>query len=203
MRGTSVHVWLDPSCPWAWQAHIWLRDLETRGVVDLTYGLFSLELNASEPGTAFAEAAPRYGHALAALSLARREAGHRKAGDLYAALGELVHDRKRSIGLEVLREAAEEAGLPGLGERASAAGSADELAEEYRAARALDVFGVPTLRIDDGKTMYGPILAVGPTGDDGISLWRAIESLLRRDAFFELKRWPRDLRPGGRPTGPS
>ena len=51
--------------------------------------------------------------------------------------------------------------------------------------------------------MYGPILAVGPTGDDGVALWRAVAALLQRDVFFELKRWPRDVRPGGLPTGPS
>ena len=66
----ELHVWLDPSCPWAWQTFLWLRDLEQQGVLRLSYGLFSLEVNATERPTTFAEAATRYGDALAALAAA-------------------------------------------------------------------------------------------------------------------------------------
>jgi hypothetical protein len=49
---TRVTMWTDPSCPWAWQALTWLRDLRDRGVIDLTYELFSLEMNARAPWNA-------------------------------------------------------------------------------------------------------------------------------------------------------
>jgi hypothetical protein len=62
--------------------------------------------------------------------------------------------------------------------------------------------GVPTLKIDDDKVVYGPIITVGPSGDEGLELWDEVRRLSARPAFFELKRWPRDLRPGGRPVGP-
>ena len=64
----GLHVWLDPSCPWAWQTFLWLRDLEAQGEVRLSYGLFSLEVNATERPSTFPEAATRYGDALAALT---------------------------------------------------------------------------------------------------------------------------------------
>ena len=102
-----------------------------------------------------------------------------------------------------MRDALDGAGLVELVGHANAVDQGDELLQEYRAARAVDVFGVPTLQLEGRKAMYGPILAVGPTGSDALALWRAVGDLLRRDAFFELKRWPRDLRPGGAPTGPS
>lgn len=201
MTPTAVRVWLDPSCPWAWQTHRWLRDLEDRGEVALDHAFFSLEVNASIDVGTFAERAPRYGEALGALVLARREGGHRSVSDLYAAIGRLLHDEKRPMGDGLLREAAHEVGMLDLLRRANAPDVGEELLNQYRSARELDVFGVPTLQVDDGKTMYGPILAVGPTGHDGLALWREVHGLLRRDAFFELKRWPRDLRPGGAPTG--
>jgi predicted DsbA family dithiol-disulfide isomerase len=201
MSATPVHVWVDPSCPWAWQAHVWLDDLRRRGEVELTYGLFSLEVNASEPGIAFAEAAPRYGHALACLALARREGGNSAVTALYTSMGRRLHDDGRPIEPGLVEDAAREAGLGDLATRATPEWLGPDLLEEYRAARALDVFGVPTLRIGSGKPMYGPILALGPTGEDGLRLWRAVAELLGRDAFFEMKRWPRDLRPGGAPTG--
>lgn len=203
MDPTEVRAWLDPSCPWAWQTFLWLRDLQDRGEIRLGYGLFSLEVNATQHPTSFEEAAPRYGHAIAALALARREDGHEAFADLYGAIGRRLHEQRRAIDDELVREAADEAGLDGLAGRASARELGDELLEEHRSARAADVFGVPTLQVDGGKPTYGPILAVGPTGEDGLALWRDVLGLLRRDAFFELKRWPRDLRPGGAPTGPS
>jgi predicted DsbA family dithiol-disulfide isomerase len=200
MSRAEVRAWLDPSCPWAWQAYIWLRNLQDQGEIRLDHGLFSLEVNATQHPTSFEEAAPRYGHAIAALALARREGGQEAFADVYVAIGRRLHEEGRTIDDDLVREAVDEAGFGG---RASARELGDELLEEYRSARAADVFGVPTLQVDGGKPTYGPILAVGPTGEDGIALWHDVVGLLRRDTFFELKRWPRDLRPGGAPTGPS
>jgi hypothetical protein len=70
-----------------------------------------------------------------------------------------------------------------------------------RDARTRDVFGVPTLQIGEGKVLYGPILAVGPIGPEAVALWAHVRGLADDDTFFELKRWPRDLRPGGAPVG--
>lgn len=197
----QVKVWLDPSCPWAWQTFRWLRDLEERGRVRLTYGLFSLEVNATDRPTSFAGAAERYGDAHAALAVARTEGGDAAFARLYAALGRRLHDDRRTFDATLLREALDDADLAHLADRATAAADGEDRMQEHRAARAADVFGVPTLQLEGGKATYGPILAVGPTGEDADALWDQIEGLLRRDGFFELKRWPRDLRPGGAPTG--
>jgi predicted DsbA family dithiol-disulfide isomerase len=192
-----VTVWLDPSCPWAWQAMVWLRDLRDQGAVALSYRLFSLELNAAEPEASFAAAAPRYGPAMTALALALRDGDHRFEA-LYVALGRRLHEERRQMSEGLLAEAAAEAGAT------LAAGDPsleDEVVEAYREARARDVFGVPTLRVGDDKVLYGPILAVGPTGPEGLALWQHVRALADDGTFFELKRWPRDLRPGGAPVG--
>ena len=193
-----VTVWLDPSCPWAWQAMIWLRDLRDQGEVDLSYRLFSLELNAAEPELPFDEAAPRYGIAMTSLARASHGGGDHRFEALYAALGRRLHEDKRQMSEAVLAEAAAEAGVT------VAAGDPSleaEVIQAYREARARDIFGVPTLQVADAKVLYGPILAVGPTGDEGLALWRHVRALADDGAFFELKRWPRDLRPGGEPVG--
>jgi len=199
---TPVRVWIDPSCPWAWQAHVWLRDLRDHGVVELTHECFSLELNAA-PGLPFGEAAPRYGPALLAMAQAGREGGQPALERFYVALGELRHDQKHEMSSQLLRDAAVEAGLGDLPDRADAATDLeDDIIAAYHDARRQDVFGVPSLRIDGDKTLYGPILAVGPTGDQGLALWDEVRRLSARPGFFELKRWPRDLRPGGERVGP-
>jgi len=60
------------------------------------------------------------------------------------------------------------------------------------------VFGVPTLGIAEHKVVYGPIIANAPTGDDALALWDDVRRFAERDDLFELKRWPRDVRPGQR-----
>jgi predicted DsbA family dithiol-disulfide isomerase len=192
-----VTVWLDPSCPWAWQAMVWLRDLRDQGEVALSYRLFSLELNAAEPGVSFAEAAPRYGPAMTALALASRDGAHRFEA-LYVALGRRLHEERRQMSEGLLAEAAAEAGATLAADDPSLEA---EMVAAYRDARARDVFGVPTLRVGDDKVLYGPILAVGPTGPEGLALWQHVRALADDGTFFELKRWPRDLRPGGAPVG--
>ena len=198
----AVRVWIDPSCPWAWQTSLWLRGLRDLRLIDLSWSIFSLELNASPPGTSFWEACPRHGESLVALALARREGGHRGFESLYGGLGERVHDRGEGPSHEQIAEAASRVGMNGLLERARADPAlADEVTREFIDARSQDVFGVPTLRIGTDKVVYGPLVAVPPVGRDAVALWEQAKGLSGRSDFFELKRWPRDLRPGGGPVG--
>lgn len=198
---TSVTLWVDPSCPWAWQGARWLRDLATRGTVALDWKLFSLELNASEPDTPFWQACELYGEALVALALARREGGSVAFEALYVAYATGRHDKKADPTLELVQEAGREAGLDGILERALATPDlADEIVTEFHAARDQSVFGVPTLEIDDAKVIYGPLFALAPKGDDADRMWEHARWLAERPDFFEMKRWPRDVRPGERPT---
>jgi hypothetical protein len=178
----------------------WLRGLRDRGAVRLSYDTFSLERNAQREELPFAEAAPRYGDALACLHLARRDRGEEGFEALYVALGEALHARKEEMCPPLLRAAVAEAGFDD-GFLARATGPlhgalGEEVLDAWLAARRADVFGVPTLRIGQDKVVYGPILSVAPEGDDALALWDQVKGLADRDTFFEMKRWPRDLRPG-------
>ena len=191
-----VRVWVDPGCPWAWQTVRWLRELRDRGVVHLEWSLFALEVNSSEAGTPFFEAAKRYGASLVSLALARREGGDDAFEAYYAALGVLLHDRGEPISPALSRQAADDVGMPGLVDRALADTSlADEVIAEYRLARTLDVFGVPTLQLGTAAPIYGPILPLAPTGDEALDWWRHVSWLIAHDDVYELKRWPRERRP--------
>jgi len=199
---TPVQIWVDPSCPWAWQTSLWLRDLRDRGLVALAWSIFSLELNASEPDTPFWEACPRHGEALVSLALARRELGNDGFEALYGELGDRIHERKEGRTHKQIVAAAAHVGMGDLPDRAKATPDlADEVADEFHEARARDVFGVPTLRIAQDKVVYGPLVAVPPRGNDALALWEQTKGMSARSDFFELKRWPRDVRPGGEPVG--
>jgi 2-hydroxychromene-2-carboxylate isomerase len=192
----TVRVWVDPGCPWAWQTVRWLRELRDRRIVALEWSLFALEVNSSEAGTPFFEAAQRQGESLVALALARREGGGDAFEAYYSALGVLLHDRGETVSPALARRAADEVGMPGLVDRALADPSlAEEVVAEYRRARALDVFGVPTLQLGTATPIYGPILPLAPSGDEAVEWWRHVSWLIVHDEMYELKRWPRDRRP--------
>lgn len=196
-----VGLWIDPGCPWAWQCSVWLRRLAANGVVELDWRLFSLELNALPDDTPFWDACQRDGEALVALALARREGGPEAFERLYHEIGSRVHEEKQEPESEVVREAAAAAEMPEVVDRAVAIDEiADEVRREHLDARQRSVFGVPTLQIADNKVVYGPIMALAPEGDEAERLWEHIGWLAERPDFFELKRWPRDIRPGQ--TGP-
>jgi predicted DsbA family dithiol-disulfide isomerase len=192
-----VRLWVDPGCPWAWQGAVWLRRLAEAGVVELDWRIFSLELNASELDTPFWEACPRQGESLVALALARREGGDEAFDRLYGALGLRVHEEKREMSPELVRACAEAAGMSDLVDRAIAMPElAEEVRQEFLDARQESVFGVPTLGIADLPVVYGPVFALAPDGEEAGELWEHAVWLAQRPDFFEMKRWPRDIRPG-------
>lgn len=192
-------VWVDPGCPWAWQAAIWLRGLAADRLVDLDWKSFSLELNSSEPETPFWEACARQGVSLVSLALAHREGGNAAFEQLFVALGRRLHTDGEPMSDELLSEAAVEVGMSDIADRAREMPDLeDEVHRAYDEARELDVFGVPTIRIGDTKAIYGPIFARAPEAEDAARLWEHTRWLAERSDFFELKRWPRDVRPGER-----
>ena len=162
-----------------------------------------MEVNASDPEADFWDANRRFSHAHVALVLARREGGNQAFEDLYVCLGQLLHDQKLEMSPEILKQAASDAGLGDLLERAVADPHlAHEVVGEQQAARGLGVFGVPTLSLDGSKVLYGPILPLAPVDHEALEWWAHIRWLLERPDFFELKRWPRDIKPGSERMAP-
>ncbi|MEP7059726.1 MAG: hypothetical protein ABI828_03255, partial [Actinomycetota bacterium] len=116
---------------------------------------------------------------------------------LYRALGTRLHEQHAEMSPTAVREAAEAAGYPGLVDRAREIPDLiTEITDEYVRSRDASVFGVPTIQIGTDKVLYGPLMATPPQGEDSMVLWDQVTGLSRRPEFFELKRWPRDLRPG-------
>ena len=194
-----VELWVDPSCPWCWQTAAWLRELRDRGSITIAWRLFSLELNASGSDVPFWEASALHGEAHTALIQAQREQGDEAFESLYVVLGTRLHTVGERVSPQLIREAASDAGLEGIVER-----SIDdptvvaEIIEGQVTARDRSIFGVPTFTVAGSKPIYGPIVAVAPDEDDALGWWEHVRWLALRPNFFELKRWPRDLRPGRR-----
>lgn len=194
---SELEVWVDPGCPWAWQTVRWLVDLRDRGVVSIQWRLFSLEVNSAGPDAPFWADNRRFGEAHVALVLTQREDAS-NFERLYLALGRRLHDKGEDMSPGTLAAAVDAAGLSeDLVRRAVADPSlVTEILDGYRAARERDVFGVPTLTIDGSKPMYGPIIPLAPESEDALSWWEPVRWITARPDFFEMKRWPRDIKPG-------
>ena len=204
MTPTPVRLWVDPGCPWAWQGAVWLRRLADAGVVELDWRIFSLELNSSELDAPFWEACPRYGESLVALALARREGGGEAFDAFYRELGRSLQEEKREVSPEVVRAAAAAAGHVRPRRSSGRHAGADRGDPPRVPGRST---GKRLRRADPrdrriSKVVYGPVFAIAPEGEEAKLLWEHTLWMAERPDFFEMKRWPRDIRPGEPLPGP-
>jgi predicted DsbA family dithiol-disulfide isomerase len=189
---TQAWIYVDPFCPWCYQTALWARRLEALGVVELSWGFFSLEVqNAVEDGAdiaTFTRSVPSMRVAL----LVREQLGQAAAGNFYAAIGARMHERDEQLrSLETMEGALSDAGLdPALATRALADdGTASQLMAEHQALAGRG-FGVPTLVLDheDGPAMFGPVMPRVPDDVDALELWEHVAWIIRNPNVYELKR---------------
>lgn len=190
-----VCFYFDPICPWCYQTSRWARRLEELGVIELDWGLFSLELqNAGKEPEELAQAHARSARALRTAVAVRDAAGPSAVGAFYQALGRRVHERGEPLDDAATVEAAlADAGFdPALCAAAWADPSTtDRVATEHRqlCCRTRS-FGVPTIVLDggDGPAIFGPVISEVPNDHDAVELWHHVSWLVRHPGFAELKR---------------
>ncbi|MDP9019318.1 MAG: DsbA family protein [Actinomycetota bacterium] len=190
-----VRFYFDPVCPWSYQTSRWAHRLEELGVIELRWGLFSLELqNAGREPEELASAHARSARALRTAVAVRRAAGAAAVGSLYRSIGRRVHERGEPLEApETVEAALEDAGLdPSLCAAAWADDStAEEVAEEHRRlCERTRSFGVPTIVLDggEGPAIFGPVISEVPGDDEAVELWAHVSWLVRYENFAELKR---------------
>lgn len=191
-----IRFHFDPVCPWCYQTSRWLKRVAELGEVELSWGLFSLELqNAGDEPEDLAEAHARSKLALATAVAVRDEAGSDGVGAYYGAIGRRVHEEGEPLDdPDTVKGALDDAALdPGLADRAAAGPAhADRVVVEHRRlVERTRSFGVPTLVLDggDGPAIFGPVLTEPPTTDvEAVELLRHVVWLARHPAFAELKR---------------
>lgn len=191
-----IRFHFDPICPWCYQTSRWIKRLEGLGDVELSWGLFSLEVqNAGDEPEELAEM-----HARSELGLrtavAVRDAGSSDAlGTFYSALGKRVHEGGEPLGERSTVEGAlEDAGLdPALCEKAMRDDSTRDrvIAEHRDLVDRTRSFGVPTVVLDDGEgpAIFGPVIREVPSSDEEArELLHHVIWLARYENFAELKR---------------
>jgi predicted DsbA family dithiol-disulfide isomerase len=197
-----VRFYFDPVCPWCYQTSRWLKRVAALGKVELSWGLFSLQLqNAGQESEDMAEAHARSALALRTAVAVRDAAGSDGVGAFYGALGARVHERGEPLqDATTVRAALDDAGLdPALADKAADDGRyAERVAAEHRGLiESTRSFGVPTMVLDggEGPAIFGPVISDPPADDaEVLELFRHVVWLARYENFAELKRdrghWP-------------
>jgi predicted DsbA family dithiol-disulfide isomerase len=185
-------MYVDPFCPWCYQTARWARRLEALGVVELSWGFFSLEMQNAGTDVLDIAAYTRSVPCMRVALLVREEEGQAAAGNFYAALGARMHEHDEQLRApETIRGALVDAGLdPSLAERALAdEGTAARLIAEHQAL-AERGFGVPTIVLDEesGPAMFGPVIPRLPDDAGSLELWEHVAWIIRNPNVYELKR---------------
>ena len=194
----TVRFHFDPVCPWAWQSSRWMREVEQTRDVAVDWRVFSLQLVHEDKEDPLADRHATGTAALRTLALARRRFGNDAVGRTYEAIGRRVHDGDEELDPEVVRRSLVDVGLdPGLVDQALEDDSTmdDVRAEHDAAVRDVGAFGVPTIVLDSGRGLFGPVIATAPGREAAGELWDHVRFLIDADGFFELKR-ERDRKPG-------
>jgi hypothetical protein len=132
------------------------------------------------------------------LAAVRRKYGNEVVGRLYEAIGMRAHEGGEELSPELVEKALTDAGLdPSLVWQALDDDStiADVRAEHEAVVSEVGAFGVPTIVLEGGGGIFGPVISSAPAGEEAGELWDHVRWLTERGYFFELKR-ERDRSPG-------
>lgn len=189
---TSIELYVDPVCPFAWVTSRWLLNAASTSGHDVALRQMSLAVLNDGRDVAPAQRtrlgwSRRFGRVFAAVT---DEGGPLAFADLYEALGVLVHDKAADLADSLVKEA--------LAATSSSAGLLDALddpawddavlAAHQRSQEALGGSGGSPIVAIDGKGFFGPVLTGVPARDAGIALLDAVVTAASTPEFAVLQR---------------
>jgi predicted DsbA family dithiol-disulfide isomerase len=199
---TSVEVFVDPSCPWAWITSLWVKEVALERDLAVTWRSYCLEIR-DDFGTAptvpeklrdVVIAAHALSHRMLRIFEAARADGGEEAVDaLYTQWGRRFFAKGTLHDDTLLATCIADGGLD-----AGLVVAADDDKWDAPIVEAMDrayAFGGPKTQtptiVVDAPTPYGfkgPVMAPAPTGEAALRLWDAIQVVAREPGFFEITR---------------
>ena len=189
----TLTFYFDPMCPYAYQTSLWIRNVRAQRDLDVTWRFFSLEEVNLVAGKRHPwERAWSYGFGQMRVgALIRRELGDDALDRWYAAVGHaFFFDGLKTHVPEVHARVIADAGFDAaFVDRAIADDSTlVEVRDEHLDAVArYGAHGVPTLVLEQGYAIYGPVVVPAPTGTDAVALWELVRSMQRFPQLYELR----------------
>jgi protein-disulfide isomerase-like protein with CxxC motif len=186
----GIDFYFDPLCPWAWRTSKWVRDLESDGILSVDWRFFSLSVINEGSESVMDDPNNPGSVALRTLALVKAKDGNENAGKLYLAMGERSQEGPRRLTTKIVQDALADVGAEGpLVEKAIGDPETREhvLRDHRTAVERVGAFGVPTIVLESGKGIFGPVIEdKGAT--EPAELWSHVRWLIEKEGFFELKR---------------
>jgi protein-disulfide isomerase-like protein with CxxC motif len=188
---TTLDLWFDPACPWAWMTSRWALEVAKVRDVDVVFHVMSLAVlnehrDLPETYREFMDQA----WAGARIALAVQQRHPEKLTEFYTALGTRIHPGGAENARPTHEAALAEAGLPA---ELVDAGDTDTNDAALRAVQAEvtaavgDEVGTPVIRVN-GMSLFGPVISPAPKGEEAGQLWDGFVNVVAYPGFFELKR---------------
>jgi 2-hydroxychromene-2-carboxylate isomerase len=200
-RPDHVEFFLDPMCPYAYQASIWIREVRAQTGLEVSWRFFSLEeINRPEGAKHPWEREWSYGFSQMRVGALVRRRGEAEVDRWYEAVGRAFHEGGiKTQDREVHRVLLDRLGFgPDVVADALAdPTTAEEVRADHRfAVEEKSAWGVPTLVFPDGQALFGPVITPAVTGPEAVELWDAVLAWTRFKGLYEIQRpkRPEDLR---------
>jgi Mycothiol-dependent nitroreductase Rv2466c len=206
----DVEFFFDPICPWAWITSRLTVEVARQRDLAVDWRFICLRM-VNEDKEYEKDFPPGYVHAhtagqrmLRIAAAARQDLGNDAVGALYTAFGEQLHTAGRSEEIRdgddsVIGEAVEFAGLPAALIAAADNEDLDGIVRketDLALGRTGKDVGTPIITFapgtDEETSLFGPVVARIPRGEEALRVWDAVELLARTAGFAELKRSARD-----------
>ena len=189
---TTADFWFDPTCPWAWIASRWMKEVEQVRDVTTSFHLMSLAyLNEDEDKDITEEYRKALKWQPVRVCQAAAEAHGAEVLDrLYTELGTRFHNQGSDKSRETIGEALVAAGLPtDLADAMNDESYDDAIKKSHHAGMdqvGLEV-GTPVISVE-GVAFFGPVVTPIPRGEEAGRLWDGVRLVAGVDGFYELKR---------------
>jgi 2-hydroxychromene-2-carboxylate isomerase len=189
---TSVEMWFDPICPWAWLTSRWLMEVEQVRAVEVTWSVMSLAVlnEGRELPPEYHDLLERSWGPVRVIAAAARDHGPTVIKPLFDAMGTRIHVGGEEDYLQVITAALNEVGLPADLLRFATSGEVDtEVRASHDRAIALvgEEVGTPVIAMA-GSAFFGPVVTPAPKGEAAGRLWDGWALMVGTPGFFELKR---------------
>lgn len=189
---TTVDLWFDPRCPWAWMTSRWMLEVEKVRPVKTIFHVMSLSiLNEGREVSEDDRRGLDAGWAPVRVALAVEEQyGQEQLAAFYTAIGTRVHPRHEEPSRATLEAALTDVGLPTeLADAGDTGDNDDALRRSHHAGMdpvGMDV-GTPVIHVGE-VAFFGPVFSPAPKAEEAGRVFDGVLQLASYPGFFELKR---------------